>query len=110
MTTEIQLARRIEKALADDPRTNELGVQVSVARGQVVLHGEVASTERRRAVLQVVWDEVPDADIDDRLFISGDAVEPPRHAEVIRTEENRSKDRSSAGNRDPGTGDVAGLA
>lgn len=94
MTTEIQLARHIEKALADNPRTNELGIQVQFSRGQVVLQGEVASDERRRAVLDVVWEEAPDADIDDRLFISARAVTPPSEAEVIR-----SQDGAAAGPR-----------
>ena len=105
MTTEIQLARQIEKALADDPRTHELGVQVQFARGQVILHGEVASDERRRAVLDVVWDQAPAADVDDRLFISADTVDRPRAAEVIHSE-----DGPPTGDRHPGTGDVAGLA
>ena len=94
MTTEIQLARQIEKALADNPRTNELGIQVQFSRGQVLLQGEVASDERRRAVLDVVWEEAPDADIDDRLFISGRALTPPSEAEVIRSE-----DGAAAGHR-----------
>jgi hypothetical protein len=105
MTTEIQLARRLEKALAEDPRTNELGIQVSVARGLVVLHGEVASDERRLAVLEVVWDQVPEADVDDRLFISADTVERPSTTEVIR-----SQNGPATGDRDPGAGNVAGLA
>jgi len=83
MTTEIELARRIEKALADDPRTNELGIQVTVARGQVVLSGEVASEERRSAALDVVWDQTPDAEIDDRLFISAHTAKRPPQTEVI---------------------------
>lgn len=95
MTTELQLARQIEKALADNPRTNELGIQVQFSRGQVVLQGEVASDERRRAVLDVVWEEAPDADIDDRLFISALAVTPPPEAEVIRSE-----DGAAAGHRE----------
>lgn len=87
MTTEIQLARKIEKALADDPRTNELGIQVQFSRGQVILQGEVASDERRRAVLDVVWEQAADADIDDRLFISGAVVNAPTTPEVIVLED-----------------------
>lgn len=97
MTTELQLARQIEKALADNPRTNELGVQVQFSRGQVTLQGEVASDERRRAVLDVVWEEAPDADIDDRLFISAIAVAPPPEPEVIRSDDGLAPGQRDAG-------------
>jgi hypothetical protein len=110
MTTEIQLARQIEKALADDPRTHELGVQVNVSRGLVILHGEVASAERRRAVLDVVWDEVPEADVDDRLFISADTVDGPSTTEVIHSDVRRSENGSTSGDRNTGSGNVTGLA
>jgi hypothetical protein len=76
-------SHKLEQAVANDLRTNELGITVEVMADHVVLRGEVASRERRDAVLAVVREKVPDADITDELVISGDDVAPPQDTELI---------------------------
>jgi hypothetical protein len=74
--------QRIEQAIANDARTNELGVHVECSERRVLVRGEVASAERREAVLTVVRELVPEVEIVDHLQLSDDA-QPPRHTEVV---------------------------
>jgi hypothetical protein len=53
------LVARIREALAEDPRTNVLDVQVMVSSGKVFLMGMVACEERRRVVLEVAREQLP---------------------------------------------------
>lgn len=75
-------SQRIEQAIANDARTNELGVRIECVDGRVLIRGEVASAARREAVLTVVHEHLPDAEIVDHLHLS-DAAQPPRHTEVV---------------------------
>ena len=43
------VAARVQRALAEDERTNELGIRVDVRGEQLFLRGQVAGDERRRA-------------------------------------------------------------
>jgi hypothetical protein len=54
------LAGRIERALAEDSRTNELGVCVEVKEGIVYLRGEVAGERRRQLVAEVAREAAPE--------------------------------------------------
>lgn len=72
-------ARRLEKALADDERTHELGVHVVATAQRIVAQGEVASEERRRTVLEVLREHARDVPVSDQLTVSADAVSPPAH-------------------------------
>ncbi len=74
--------QRIEQAIANDARTNELGVRIECIDHRVVVRGEVASQERRDAVLAVVREQLPGAEIVDRLRLS-DATGPPRRTELV---------------------------
>lgn len=74
--------QRLEQAIADDMRTNELGVRVEVIDQCVVLRGEVASEERRAAVLTVAREHMPEAHIIDQIRLS-DAADPPERAELV---------------------------
>jgi osmotically-inducible protein OsmY len=51
---------RLNRALAEDPRTAELGVRVTVRGDQVFLRGEVPSEARRGQLAQVVRERAPD--------------------------------------------------
>jgi BON domain len=53
MNDDIYIAGDIERALASDPRTHELGIRAEARPGVIVLHGEVATAERRLLVTQV---------------------------------------------------------
>ena len=74
--------QRIEQAIANDARTNELGIRVECIDHRVLVRGEVASEERRDAVLTVVREQLPKAQIVDHLRLS-DATAPPRRTEVV---------------------------
>lgn len=47
------VAARIQRRLAEDPRTNELGIHATMRGDVVYLHGEVAGEQRRRLVAEV---------------------------------------------------------
>lgn len=74
--------QRVEQAIANDARTNELGVRIECIDRRVVVRGEVASDKRRDAVLTVVHEQLPEAQVIDRLRLS-DATQPPGRTEVV---------------------------
>lgn len=76
------VSQRVEQAIANDLRTNELGIRVEVIDSRAILRGEVASDERRFAVLAVAREQLPACQIVDELRLS-DAADPPRRAEVV---------------------------
>jgi osmotically-inducible protein OsmY len=53
------VAGQVERALHADPRTHQLAIRVEVNDDDVVLHGQVASEERRRLVTQVAEGQAP---------------------------------------------------
>jgi hypothetical protein len=73
------LAGRIERALAEDPRTHELGVCVEVREGIVYLRGEVAGERRRLLVAQVAREAAPE--LTARNEVSVIEVQPPDRGE-----------------------------
>ncbi|MFL6089684.1 MAG: BON domain-containing protein [Aeromicrobium sp.] len=74
--------QRLEQAIANDLRTNELGIRVQVIDHRVVLRGEVASEERRAAVLTVAQEHMPASHIIDEIRLS-DAADPPDGTERV---------------------------
>lgn len=71
------LARRLEKALADDERTHELGVHIVATPQRILAQGEVASEERRQSVLDVLREHAPGIPVTDQLTVSADEVSAP---------------------------------
>jgi osmotically-inducible protein OsmY len=60
-TTPVQyLAARLNRLLAEDPRTAEQGVRVTVRGDQVMVSGAVPSDERRDRLTEVLHEAVPD--------------------------------------------------
>jgi hypothetical protein len=59
MTEDFYVAGRIKRALAEDPRTHELGVRAEIDGDTVVLSGEVAGAERRLLVAEVAATAAP---------------------------------------------------
>jgi hypothetical protein len=72
---------RISRALAEDPRTAELGVEVSVDGETVALRGEVACPARRAEVLAVVRENADGRVLRDDLRVA-DVREPVEHEEL----------------------------
>jgi osmotically-inducible protein OsmY len=83
--------RKLEQAIASDLRTNELGITVTVTGEQLTLRGEVASRARRDAVISVVHEHLPEAEVTDELVISADETDPPAESELI-TDHERTPD------------------
>ena len=77
---DVYIAGQVERALAQDERTHELGVQVEVDGGAVVLRGEVAGDQRQRLVAQVAAEAAPGLAI--RNEVSVTEVLPPGQAEA----------------------------
>lgn len=53
----------LRRALAEDPRTAELGIGVTIRGAVVVLGGEVSSTECREMIETVVREQLPEATV-----------------------------------------------
>jgi hypothetical protein len=76
--------REIERALAEDDGTAELGIRLSVHGGRLFVRGDVASEGRRRAVLDRVAGQCPGTDVVDELTTSAEALgHGPDHREEI---------------------------
>lgn len=72
---------RLHRALAEDPRTAELGVHVTVRGDQVFLHGDVASAHRRAELDEVVHEVTPGLRVHNDVRVVG-ADEPSGQEEL----------------------------
>jgi osmotically-inducible protein OsmY len=75
------LAAEIQEALARDPRLAELHLDVAVVAGAVHITGEVATEERRAAVLDLVRERFGDRDIHCHVTVT--PTEGPQAPEAI---------------------------
>ncbi|MET8777232.1 BON domain-containing protein [Nocardia sp. NPDC050713] len=64
------LVARLRRALAEDPRTAELGVQVTIRGEVVVLDGEVTSEQRKQQMEAVVREQLPGVVIHNDVRVS----------------------------------------
>ncbi len=64
-------AGHIMQRIAEDPRTSEMGIQVSVHRDWLVVSGVVPTPQRREEILRIVREEAPDLRIRDEMQITG---------------------------------------
>ena len=77
---DVYLAEQVRQALIQDPRVNELYVQVVVSGGQVFLRGTVATPERREAISTVAREVLPDHEIHNQTKVG--AYPEPSEAEA----------------------------
>lgn len=63
---------RVQDALAIDPRTGELELDVRIAGGRVFLAGAVATSERREAVERVVREVAPELEVHNEISVTED--------------------------------------
>ncbi|MET1074828.1 MAG: BON domain-containing protein [Umezawaea sp.] len=82
MTTEPYLSARLRRAIAEDPRTTELGVRVTVRGDHVLLSGDVACAERRAELEAVVHEIAPDLQVVDDVRVV--SVAEPEGSEDLR--------------------------
>lgn len=76
------LAARLRRALAEDPRTCELGVRVTVRGHNVLLSGDVTSADRRAELEAVIHDVAPELTVLDDVKVT--PVEAPIGREELR--------------------------
>jgi osmotically-inducible protein OsmY len=72
---DVYTAEQVERALTQDDRTNELGVNVEVNGSTVVLRGEVAGTQRRQLIGDVAAEVAPGLTIRNEVQVT--EVLPP---------------------------------
>ncbi|PRX45951.1 BON domain-containing protein [Prauserella shujinwangii] len=75
-------AARLHRALAEDPRTSELGVQVSVDGDDIRLTGTVSSESCKEELGQVLHEWEPGATVHNDVRVV--EADEPGEAEVIR--------------------------
>ena len=63
MSSEQYLAANLRRAVAEDPRTAELGVRVTVRGDNVMLSGDVACADRRATLEEVLHEAAPELKI-----------------------------------------------
>jgi hypothetical protein len=84
MTDAYQL-RDVERRLAEEAATAELGVHLTERGSHLVVQGLVASEQSRQAVLERVRALCPDHDVVDQLTCAEEALDqPPHRAEELR--------------------------
>ncbi|MFL6125329.1 BON domain-containing protein [Actinophytocola sp.] len=71
----------LRRALAEDPRTTEMGVRVNVRGDQVHLSGEVATEERRVELERVLGEVAPELTVNNDVRVV-DIREPGRREEL----------------------------
>ena len=73
--------RDVERRLAEEHGTAELGVHLEERGGRLVVQGHVSSEARRRAVLARIAELLPEAEVVDELSCAeehlGGAARPP---------------------------------
>ncbi|MEU4806165.1 BON domain-containing protein [Actinosynnema sp. NPDC023587] len=69
MTAEQYLSARLRRALAEDPRTTELGVRVTVRGDNVLLSGDVACAGRREELEAVIHEIAPELTVLDDVRV-----------------------------------------
>ncbi|MFC9357050.1 BON domain-containing protein [Rhodococcus sp. NPDC057014] len=77
------LVAHIRRAFAEDPRTSELGVRVTIRGDTVYLSGEVTSLRRKMDLASVVTELVPDAVVCNDIHVVSTA-EPQSEWEDLR--------------------------
>jgi osmotically-inducible protein OsmY len=75
---DVYTAEQVERALTQDDRTNELGVNVEVNGSTVVLRGEVAGTQRQQLIGDVAAEAAPGLTIRNEVQVT--EVQPPDEA------------------------------
>jgi hypothetical protein len=84
MTGTYQL-RDVERRLAEEAATAELGVHLTEHGTKVVVHGQVSSEDSRRAVLERVASLCPGREVLDQLTCAEQTLSrPPHGAEELR--------------------------
>ncbi|AXY50478.1 hypothetical protein YT1_1034 [Rhodococcus ruber] len=77
------MVAHLHRALAEDPRTAEQGVRVTIRGTDVYLTGEVASAARRDALTTVVQEQLPGVTVHNDVHVV-DSRDPGTSVEELR--------------------------
>ncbi|MFI6450325.1 BON domain-containing protein [Streptosporangium amethystogenes] len=75
------VAARVQRALAEDERTTELGVRVDVRNDQLYLRGQVTSADRRELIAKVAGEAAPGLAVHNEIDVVS-VVEPVREEQL----------------------------
>ncbi|MFF5114673.1 BON domain-containing protein [Streptosporangium sp. NPDC000509] len=71
------VAARVQRALAEDERTTELGIRVDIRGDQLYLRGQVVGSERRELIAEVAGEAAPELKVHNEIDVV-DVREPVR--------------------------------
>jgi hypothetical protein len=74
----VYLAERIRTALAQDPRVNELGIQVVIVGGRAFVTGSVATVERKEGIASVFREQFPAVELQNDVTVQDVGARPVR--------------------------------
>ncbi|MEU3165450.1 BON domain-containing protein [Streptosporangium sp. NPDC006930] len=63
------VAARVQRALAEDERTTELGIRVDIRGDQLYLRGQVVGSERRELIAEVAGEAAPGLKVHNEIDI-----------------------------------------
>ena len=80
-TPEAYVIAHVREAMATDPRVAELGIDMIIAAGTLVLTGRVDSAQLREAAAEVARAHAPDLEVRNDLEVIDDGAAPaaPEH-------------------------------
>ncbi|WP_232542430.1 BON domain-containing protein [Nocardia bovistercoris] len=81
----------LRRALAEDPRTCELGIHVTIRGATVIIDGEVESDHRRRMLETVVRELLPRLEIHNEVRIGRFTAPDPEDISVLRGGHDRDR-------------------
>jgi hypothetical protein len=92
------MARRLEQRLGEDERTAELGIRIQLRGDRLFAEGQVMSEERRQAVIALIHEFEPEAEVVDQLTVTADRLESPGTTETIdaRTGQTAASDEATS--------------
>jgi len=64
------VAARVQQALAEDARTNELGIRVDVRGDQLFLRGQVSGAEQRDRLGEVAHEVAPELHLHNEIRVT----------------------------------------
>ncbi|MFI6043784.1 BON domain-containing protein [Nocardia sp. NPDC051321] len=74
------LVAHLRRALAEDPRTAELGIHVTIRGDTVVLDGEVGTEERKQVLETIVREQLPHAQLHNDVHVARPGAPAPSEA------------------------------
>ncbi|MFI0419229.1 phospholipid-binding protein [Spongiactinospora gelatinilytica] len=63
------VAARVQRALAEDERTHELGIRVDVRGDQIFLRGQVGDEYRRETIAGVAGEAAPELELHNEISV-----------------------------------------